>query len=196
MEAPAPVVPRDNMSKTQQDRRQAAVVEAKQRAIEEARQSEIDARRSAEENARRVEEEAQKAAEEASRAEALAREKKKPTKQESELAPNARPDNTRRAEAEKQRQDAKKPSTERRGNERRRRAGGPAGALTPSPRPSDAPRDRRLLSSRSLLLISPPVVNSGRAIWGTTRENQRGVETRQKTPQSQRPAPPVRQGGP
>ena len=76
--------PQDNLSKTQQDRRQAAVIEAKQRAIEEAKQSEIDARR-------RAEEEAQKAAEAASRAEALAREKKKPAKQSSEPAPAARP---------------------------------------------------------------------------------------------------------
>ncbi len=143
-EAPAPVAQQDNLSKTQQDRRQAAVVEAKQRAIEEAKQSEIDARRSAEEDARRAEEEARKAAEEASRAEALAREKKKPTKQESELAPNARPDNTRRAEAEKQRQDAKKPSTERRGNERRRRAG----KLTINDALNDEERVRSLASMR------------------------------------------------
>ncbi|MEC8176935.1 MAG: translation initiation factor IF-2 associated domain-containing protein, partial [Pseudomonadota bacterium] len=76
--------PQDNLSKTQQDRRQAAVIEAKQRAMEEAKQraiqeakqSEIDARR-------RAEEEAQKAAEAARRAEALAREKKKPAKQSS-----------------------------------------------------------------------------------------------------------------
>ena len=53
--------PQDNLSKTQQDRRQAAVIEAKYRAIEEAKQSEIDARRRAEEEARRAEEEAQKA---------------------------------------------------------------------------------------------------------------------------------------
>ena len=65
-EPEAPASPPDNLSKTQKDRRQAAVIEAKQRAIEEAKQSEIDARR-------RAEEEAQKAAEAASRAEALAR---------------------------------------------------------------------------------------------------------------------------
>ena len=143
-DSPAPVAPQDNLSKTQQDRRHAAVVEAKQRAIEEAKQSEIDARRSAEEDARRVEEEAQKAAEEASRAEALAREKKKPTRQESEPAPNARPDSARRAEAEKQRQDAKKPSTERRGNERRRRAG----KLTINDALNDEERVRSLASMR------------------------------------------------
>ena len=143
-EAPAPAAPQDNLSKTQQDRRQAAVVEAKQRAIEEAKQSEMDARRRAEEDARRAEEEAQKAAEEASRAETLAREKKKPTKQESEPAPTARPDSARRAEAEKQRQDAKKPSTERRGNERRRRAG----KLTINDALNDEERVRSLASMR------------------------------------------------
>ena len=133
----APSGPQDNLSKTQQDRRQAAVVEAKQRAIEEAKQSEIDARR-------RAEEEAQKAAEAASRAEALAREKKKPVKQSSEPAPAARPDGGRRTEAEKQRQDSKKPSSERRGNERRRRAG----KLTINDALNDEERVRSLASMR------------------------------------------------
>ena len=128
--------PQDNLSKTQQDRRQAAVIEAKQRAIEEAKQSEIDARRRAEE--------AQKAAEAASRAEALAREKKKPAKQSSEPAPAARPDGGRRTEAEKQRQDTKKPSSERRGNERRRRAG----KLTINDALNDEERVRSLASMR------------------------------------------------
>ena len=64
-EPEAPASPPDNLSKTQKDRRQAAVIEAKQRAIQEAKQSEIDARRRAEEEARRAEEEARKAAEEA-----------------------------------------------------------------------------------------------------------------------------------
>ncbi|MGB1118221.1 MAG: translation initiation factor IF-2 [Parvibaculales bacterium] len=140
----APAAPQDNLSKTQQDRRQAAVIEAKQRAIEEAKQSEIDARRRAEEDARRAEEEAKKAAEEASRAEALAREKKKPAKQASEPAPAARPDSGRRAEAEKQRQDTKKPSSERRGNERRRRAG----KLTINDALNDEERVRSLASMR------------------------------------------------
>ncbi|MED5566184.1 MAG: translation initiation factor IF-2 N-terminal domain-containing protein, partial [Pseudomonadota bacterium] len=133
----APSSPQDNLSKTQQDRRQAAVIEAKQRAIEEAKQSEIDARR-------RAEEEAQKAAEAASRAEALAREKKKPAKQSSEPAPAARPDGGRRTEAEKQRQDTKKPSSERRGNERRRRAG----KLTINDALNDEERVRSLASMR------------------------------------------------
>ena len=133
----APSGPQDNLSKTQQDRRQAAVVEAKQRAIEEAKQGEIDARR-------RAEEEAQKAAEAASRAEALAREKKKPVKQSSEPAPAARPDGGRRTEAEKQRQDTKKPSSERRGNERRRRAG----KLTINDALNDEERVRSLASMR------------------------------------------------
>ena len=133
----APSGPQDNLSKTQQDRRQAAVVEAKQRAIEEAKQSEIDARR-------RAEEEAQKAAEAASRAEALAREKKKPVKQSSEPAPAPRPDGGRRTEAEKQRQDSKKPSSERRGNERRRRAG----KLTINDALNDEERVRSLASMR------------------------------------------------
>ena len=133
----APSGPQDNLSKTQQDRRQAAVIEAKQRAIEEAKQSEIDARR-------RAEEEAQKAAEAASRAEALAREKKKPVKQSSEPAPAARPDGGRRTEAEKQRQDSKKPSSERRGNERRRRAG----KLTINDALNDEERVRSLASMR------------------------------------------------
>ena len=128
--------PQDNLSKTQQDRRQAAVIEAKQRAVEEAKQSEIDARRRAEE--------AQKAAEAASRAEALAREKKKPAKQSSEPAPAARPDGGRRTEAEKQRQDTKKPSSERRGNERRRRAG----KLTINDALNDEERVRSLASMR------------------------------------------------
>ena len=136
-EPEAPASPQDNLSKTQQDRRQAAVFEAKQRAIEEAKQSEIDARR-------RAEEEAQKAAEAASRAEALAREKKKPAKQSSEPAPAARPDGGRRTEAEKQRQDAKKPSSERRGNERRRRAG----KLTINDALNDEERVRSLASMR------------------------------------------------
>ena len=140
----APTSPQDNLSKTQQDRRQAAVIEAKQRAIEEAKQSEIDARRRAEEDARRAEEEAQKAAEAARRAEALAREKKKPAKQSSEPAPAARPDGGRRTEAEKQRQDAKKPSSERRGNERRRRAG----KLTINDALNDEERVRSLASMR------------------------------------------------
>ena len=143
-EPEAPASPQDNLSKTQQDRRQAAVIEAKQRAIEEAKQSEIDARRRAEEDARRAEEEAQKAAEAASRAEALAREKKKPAKQSSEPAPAARPDGGRRTEAEKQRQDAKKPSSERRGNERRRRAG----KLTINDALNDEERVRSLASMR------------------------------------------------
>ena len=143
-EPAAPASPQDNLSKTQQDRRQAAVVEAKQRAIEEAKQSEIDARRRAEEDARRAEEEAKKAAEEASRAEALAREKKKPVKQANEPAPAARPDSGRRAEAEKQRQDTKKPSSERRGNERRRRAG----KLTINDALNDEERVRSLASMR------------------------------------------------
>ena len=143
-EPEAPASPQDNLSKTQQDRRQAAVFEAKQRAIEEAKQSEIDARRRAEEDARRAEEEAQKAAEAASRAEALAREKKKPAKQSSEPAPAARPDGGRRTEAEKQRQDAKKPSSERRGNERRRRAG----KLTINDALNDEERVRSLASMR------------------------------------------------
>ena len=143
-EPAAPASPKDNLSKTQQDRRQAAVVEAKQRAIEEAKQSEIDARRRAEEDARRAEEEAKKAAEEASRAEALAREKKKPVKQANEPAPAARPDSGRRAEAEKQRQDTKKPSSERRGNERRRRAG----KLTINDALNDEERVRSLASMR------------------------------------------------
>ncbi|MEC8098793.1 MAG: translation initiation factor IF-2 N-terminal domain-containing protein, partial [Pseudomonadota bacterium] len=129
--------PQDNLSKTQQDRRQAAVIEAKQRAMEEAKQSEIDARR-------RAEEEAQKAAEAATRAEALAREKKKPAKQSSEPAPAARPDGGRRTEAEKQRQDTKKPSSERRGNERRRRAG----KLTINDALNDEERVRSLASMR------------------------------------------------
>ena len=136
-EPEAPASPQDNLSKTQQDRRQAAVIEAKQRAIEEAKQSEIDARR-------RAEEEAQKAAEAASRAEALAREKKKPAKQSSEPAPAARPDGGRRTEAEKQRQDTKKPSSERRGNERRRRAG----KLTINDALNDEERVRSLASMR------------------------------------------------
>ena len=143
-EPEAPASPQDNLSKTQQDRRQAAVIEAKQRAIEEAKQSEIDARRRAEEDARRAEEEAQKAAEAASRAEALAREKKKPAKQSSEPAPAARPDGGRRTEAEKQRQDTKKPSSERRGNERRRRAG----KLTINDALNDEERVRSLASMR------------------------------------------------
>ena len=143
-EPAAPAGPKDNLSKTQQDRRQAAVVEAKQRAIEEAKQSEIDARRRAEEDARRAEEEAKKAAEEASRAEALAREKKMPVKQANEPAPAARPDSGRRAEAEKQRQDTKKPSSERRGNERRRRAG----KLTINDALNDEERVRSLASMR------------------------------------------------
>ncbi|MFL2945571.1 MAG: translation initiation factor IF-2 [Parvibaculales bacterium] len=143
-EPEAPASPQDNLSKTQQDRRQAAVIEAKQRAIEEAKQSEIDARRRAEEDARRAEEEAQKAAEAASRAESLAREKKKPAKQSSEPAPAARPDGGRRTEAEKQRQDAKKPSSERRGNERRRRAG----KLTINDALNDEERVRSLASMR------------------------------------------------
>ena len=143
-EPDAPASPQDNLSKTQQDRRQAAVIEAKQRAIEEAKQSEIDARRRAEEDARRAEEEAQKAAEAASRAEALAREKKKPAKQSSEPAPAARPDGGRRTEAEKQRQDTKKPSSERRGNERRRRAG----KLTINDALNDEERVRSLASMR------------------------------------------------
>ena len=132
-----PSSPQDNLSKTQQDRRQAAVIEAKQRAVEEAKQSEIDARR-------RAEEEAQKAAEAASRAEALAREKKKPARQSSEPAPTARPDGGRRTEAEKQRQDTKKPSSERRGNERRRRAG----KLTINDALNDEERVRSLASMR------------------------------------------------
>lgn len=143
-EPEAPTSPQDNLSKTQQDRRQAAVIEAKQRAIEEAKQSEIDARRRAEEDARRAEEEAQKAAEAASRAEALAREKKKPARQSSEPTPAARPDGGRRTEAEKQRQDAKKPSSERRGNERRRRAG----KLTINDALNDEERVRSLASMR------------------------------------------------
>ena len=136
--------PQDNLSKTQQDRRQAAVIEAKHRAIEEAKQSEIDARRRAEEDARRAEEEAQKAAEAATRAEALAREKKKPSKQSSEPALAARPDGGRRTEAEKQRQETKKPSSERRGNERRRRAG----KLTINDALNDEERVRSLASMR------------------------------------------------
>ncbi|CAI8412284.1 MAG TPA: translation initiation factor IF-2 [Rhodobiaceae bacterium] len=143
-EAPAAPAAGENLSKSQQDRRQAAVVEAKQRAIEEAKQSEIDARRQAEEDARRAEEQAQKAAEEASRAEALAREKKKPVKQVADAAPAARPEAARRAEAEKQRQDAKKPSSERRGNERRRRAG----KLTINDALNDEERVRSLASMR------------------------------------------------
>ena len=143
-ESAALASPKDNLSKTQQDRRQAAVVEAKQRAIEEAKQSEIDARRRAEEDARRAEEEAKKAADEASRAEALAREKKKPVNQANESIPAARPDSGRRAEAEKQRQDAKKPSSERRGNERRRRAG----KLTINDALNDEERVRSLASMR------------------------------------------------
>ena len=143
-EPEAPASPRDNLSKTQQDRRQAAVIEAKHRAIEEAKQSEIDARRRAEEDARRAEEEAQKAAEAATRAEALAREKKKPSKQSSEPAPAARPDGGRRTEAEKQRQETKKPSSERRGNERRRRAG----KLTINDALNDEERVRSLASMR------------------------------------------------
>ena len=143
-EPEAPASPQDNLSKTQQDRRQAAVIEAKHRAVEEAKQSEINSRRRAEEDARRAEEEAQKAAEAASRAEALAREKKKPAKQESGPAPAARPDGGRRTEAEKQRQDAKKPSSERRGNERRRRAG----KLTINDALNDEERVRSLASMR------------------------------------------------
>lgn len=141
--APAPS-PQDNLSKSQQDRRQAAVIEAKQRAIEEAKQSEIEARRRAEEEARRAEEEAQKAAEEASRAEALAREKKKAPKQTSAPEPAARPENARRPEPEKQRPEAKKPSSERRGNERRRRAG----KLTINDALNDEERVRSLASMR------------------------------------------------
>ena len=140
----ATATPQDNLSKTQQDRRQAAVIEAKHRAIEEAKQSEIDSRRRAEEDARRAEEEAQKAAEAASRAESLARDKQKPTKQSSESAPAARPDGGRRTEAEKQRQDTKKPSSERRGNERRRRAG----KLTINDALNDEERVRSLASMR------------------------------------------------
>ena len=143
-EPEAPTSPQDNLSKTQQDRRQAAVIEAKQRAIEEAKQSEIDARRRAEEDARRAEEEAQKAAEAARRAEALAREKKKPAKQSSEPAPAARPDGGRRTEAEKHRQDTKKPTSERRGSERRRRAG----KLTINDALNDEERVRSLASMR------------------------------------------------
>ena len=141
--APAPS-PQDNLSKSQQDRRQAAVIEAKQRAIEEAKQGEIEARRRAEEEARRAEEEAQKAAEEASRAEALAREKKKAPKQTSAPEPAARPENARRPEPEKQRPEAKKPSSERRGNERRRRAG----KLTINDALNDEERVRSLASMR------------------------------------------------
>ncbi len=136
--------PQENLSKTQQDRRQAAVIEAKHRAIEEAKQSEIDSRRRAEEDARRAEEEAQKAAEAASRAESLARDKKKPAKPSSESAPAARPDGGRRTEAEKQRLDTKKPTSERRGNERRRRAG----KLTINDALNDEERVRSLASMR------------------------------------------------
>ncbi len=143
-EPEAPASPQDNLSKTQQDRRQAAVIEAKHRAVEEAKQSEIDSRRRAEEDARRAEEEAQKAAEAASRAESLARDKKKPAKQSNEPASAARPDGGRRIDAEKQRQDTKKPTSERRGNERRRRAG----KLTINDALNDEERVRSLASMR------------------------------------------------
>ncbi|MEC7266518.1 MAG: translation initiation factor IF-2, partial [Pseudomonadota bacterium] len=56
----------------------------------------------------------------------------------------ARPDGGRRTEAEKQRQDTKKPSSERRGNERRRRAG----KLTINDALNDEERVRSLASMR------------------------------------------------
>ena len=142
----APTLP-DGLSKSEQEKRLAAVAEAKVRAVEEAKQAEEDAKRRAEEDARRAEERARQEAEEAQRAAEKAREQKKSGPKAAAETPAAAKAAAPRRDGDAPRRDDDKkrpPQADRRGGERRRRAG----KLTINDALNDEERVRSLASMR------------------------------------------------
>lgn len=150
--APTTSVP-EGLSKSEHEKRLAAVAEAKLRAVEEAKQAEIDAKRRAEEEARRAEERAAREAEEARLAEERAKNRASAEKAEPVAdVPPADPDAAtkaaaaRRVEEEKKRTEERRraPAADKKAGERRRRAG----KLTINDALNDEERVRSLASMR------------------------------------------------
>lgn len=137
--APEPEAPPSlaGLSKSEQEKRLAAVAEAKLRAVEEARQAEIEAKK-------RAEKESLQEVEETRRHDAQGREKHKAEKSggAAEVKPT-RPSPPRDTE-DRQRQEPKRPSAVLRDGERRRRAG----KLTINDALNDEERVRSLASIR------------------------------------------------